>query len=135
MSDDMLSTLDQLQTLETEKRSEQPGTARFVKLAKEIEKLAAVVFAQTATEQSLAEQTHMAAQQGAEMTPIEDVTAAREVSAILSDWRDAERRLASTVTDSAEHAKAIADVRRLRDEYHRAYRAQAGSEADGAAPD
>ena len=69
----MMSTLDQLQKLESEKRSEIPGSPRFVRLAREIERLAAVVFTQTSAQQSLAEQTHAAAQAGAEMTPIEDV--------------------------------------------------------------
>ena len=119
-----MSTLDQLQKLESEKRSETPGSPRFVRLAREIERLAAVVFTQTSAQQSLAEQTHAAAQVGAEMTPIEDVAPMRDVSLILSEWRDAERRLSSTAVDTAEHSKAAGDVRRLREEYHRAYQAQ-----------
>src|SRR6187399_2341724 len=99
VSDDMMSTLDQLQKLESEKRSETPGSPRFVRLAREIERLAAVVFTQTSAQQSLAEQTHEAAQAGAEMTPIEDVAPMRDVSLILSEWRDAERRLSSTAVD------------------------------------
>ena len=39
-------------------------------------------------------------------------------------WRDAERRIASTSRDSAEHALAAADAQRLRDEYHRAHKKQ-----------
>ena len=69
VSDDMMSTLDQLQKLESEKRAENPGSPRFVRLAREIERLAAVVFSQTSAQQSLAEQTHAAAQSGAEMSP------------------------------------------------------------------
>jgi hypothetical protein len=60
VSDDMLRTLEQLQILEIQKRAEQPGTPTFVKLAKEIEKLAAIVFQQTAAQQTLAEATHEA---------------------------------------------------------------------------
>ena len=121
VSDDMLRTLEQLQSLETAKRAEQPGSDRFVRLAKEIEKLAAVVFQQTSAQQSLAEATHKAAKQGADMVPIDEIAASRDVGIILSEWRDAERRLASSAMDSAEHAKAAADVRRLREEYHRVY--------------
>jgi hypothetical protein len=130
VSDDMLRTLEQLQILETQKRGEQPGTPSFVKLATEIEKLAAVVFRQTAAQHALAEQT-AATEEGAELPPIEEMVAARDVSLILADWRDAERRLGASAMDSAEHAKAAADVRRLRDEYHRAHDAQAGDEGRG----
>jgi hypothetical protein len=131
VSDDMLSTLEQLQNLEHEKRSEEPGTPRFTRLATEIEKLAGIVFAQTSKQQSLADQTAVATQDGVDVAPINEVTAARDVSAILSEWRDAERRLAATAIESAEHTKAAADVRRLRDEYHRVYKAQA---SDGRQP-
>lgn len=124
VSDEMLRTLEQLQRLESEKRSESPGTPRFLKLAREVEKLAAMVFAQTSAQQSLAEQTHAASRAGAEIAPIEEITAARDVSVILAEWRDAERRLAATAMETADHAKAAGDVRRLRDEYHRAYKAQ-----------
>ena len=58
------------------------------------------------------------------MTPIDEVTSTRDVSLILGEWREAERRLSVTAMDSADHAKAAADVRRLRDEYHRVYQSQ-----------
>ena len=124
VSDEMLRSLEQLQRLETEKRAEDPGSDRFVRLAIEIEKLAAVVFTQTAAQQSLAEKSHAAARAGADLSPIDEMPP-REVSLILTEWRDAERRVAATGVDTAEHAKAAGDVRRLRDEYHRAHKAQA----------
>jgi len=124
VSDEMLRALEQLQRLETAKRSAAPGTPRFLKLAREVEKLAAMVFAQTSVQQSLAEQTHSATRAGADIAPIEEIAVARDLSVILAEWRDAERRLAATDMETAEHAKAAGDVRRLRDEYHRAYRAQ-----------
>ena len=128
VSDDLLRTLEQLHDLEKAKRSEDPGTPRFVRLAKEIEKLAAVVFQQTAAQQALAEATHVAAAEGADIPPIDEMESSRDVSLILSEWREAERRLGVTAMDSAEHAKAAADVRRLRDEYHRFYKSQAKRE-------
>ncbi len=120
----MLRTLEQLQRLENEKREESPGTQRFVRLASEIEKLAAMMFAQTNTQHSLAVESKAVAAQGAEITPIAEVMPSRDVQVILSEWRDGERRLASTALDTVEHAKAAADVRRLRDEYHLAYKSQ-----------
>jgi hypothetical protein len=124
-SDETLRTLEQLERLENEKRGETPGSARFVRLANEIERLAAVMFSATSAQQTLAQQTHAAKRAGAELPPIEEMSATRDVSIILAEWRDAERRLAATGVDSAEHAIAAADVLRLRDEYHRAHKAQA----------
>jgi hypothetical protein len=128
VSDDMLHTLEQLQRLEHQKRVETPGTPRFVRLAREIEKLAAMVFAQTNKQQSLAERTHAVGRVGVELTPIVEVTPARDVSVILTDWREAERRLAASAIETAEHAKAAGDVRRLREEYHRAYKSQSSGD-------
>jgi len=130
-SDEMLRTLEQLERLEREKRLEEPGTPRFVDLATEVERLAALIFKQTGRQQQLAEVSHAAARRGADLTPIEAIVTHRDVSAILADWRDAERRMASSSIDSAEHGKAAADVRRLREEYHQAHKAQ--SNADGKA--
>jgi len=124
VSDEMLRTLEQLQRLESAKRIESPGSPRFLKLAREVEKLAAMVFAQTSTQQSLAQQTYVATRSGADIAPIEDVVATRDVSVILAEWRDAERRLASTALDTADHAKAAGDIGRLREEYQRAHKAQ-----------
>ena len=123
-SDRMLRTLEQLETLENEKRELQPGSNRFRKLASEIERLAADVFAQTHTQQQLGEVAKTVTERtGAEIAPIEEQSPTRDLQAILSDWRDAERRLALAEPDSAEHATATADVGRLREEYHRTYKA------------
>lgn len=127
----MLVTLEQLQRLEVEKREASPGTPRFLRLAQEVEKLAAIVFSQTSTQQALAEKSHAAARAGAELSPIVDIETNREVSVILSEWRDAERRLAATGIDTAEHALAAGDVRRLREEYHQAYKAQSSDSKKG----
>jgi len=126
----MLTMIEQLQALENEKRAEKPGSPRFVKLAAEIERLAGMVLDQTAQQETLAEGTHAAVKAGLELnTPIDQVMPAREVGVILTEWRDAERRLSSTAVDTADHSKAAADVRRLRDEYHRYYEAQRTEES------
>lgn len=123
-SDRMLRTLDQLVTLESEKRTLEPGSPRFLRLANEIERLAAAVFAQTHTQRDLGERAQSVVERtGAEIAPIDEMTPQRELQIILSEWRDAERRLAASPPDSAEHAAAVADIGRLRDEYHRTYQA------------
>ena len=124
VSDEMLSTLDQLARLEGEKRVEQPGTPRFVRLAGEIERLAALVFAQTSNQRTLAEMSSVALDEGETLPPIDEIPALRDVQVILAEWREAERVLATSAVETAEHSKAAADVRRLRDEYHRAHQSQ-----------
>jgi hypothetical protein len=125
-SDRMLRTLDQLAALETEKRALTPGTPRFQRLADEVERLAADVFAQTHAQRQLGEQAQVVSEHtGVALDPIAETTATRDPQAILADWRDAERRLQLAAPDSAEHAAAAADVGRLRDEYHAAYAAGA----------
>jgi len=123
-SDRVLRTLEQLEALEIEKREQTPGSPRFKKLASEIERLAAVVFAQTHAQQTLGEQAEAHAKRtGDVLPPIEEARTSRDLQVILTDWRDAERRLDLADPDSAEHATAAADIARLRDEYHDAYMA------------
>jgi hypothetical protein len=130
-SDRLLKTLEQLEALENEKRALAPGSQRFQKLAREIERLAAVVFAQTHAQQRLGERAQVATERsGVDIVPIEETEQMRDLQLILGDWRDAERRLAATDPDSAEHATAAADVGRLRDEYHRAYSTSSVRRAD-----
>jgi len=121
-SDRLLRTLEQIQALENEKRTLQPGSDRFQRLAHEIERLAADAFAQTHAQQQLGEQAAAVEERtGTEQPPINESTKLRPLQQILNEWRDAERRLQLAAPDSAEHARAAADVGRLRSEYHVAY--------------
>src|SRR3954471_6053528 len=120
-SDRMLRTLETLASLENEKREMKPGSPQFVKLAKEIERLAAEVFAQTHTQKILGEKAEVAEKRGADLAPIDEITPARDLQVILNEWRDAERRLQIASQDTAEQATAAADIGRLRDEYHIAF--------------
>ena len=93
-SDRLLRTLEQLEALENEKRNLKPGSVRFQKLAHEVERLAADVFSQTHQQRKLGETVKdIHDRTGAEFAPIEDQSATRELHVILSEWRDAERRL------------------------------------------
>jgi hypothetical protein len=123
-SDRILTTLEQLDSLESEKRRLKPDSERFQLLSREIERLAAEIFAQSHAEQALGEQAQAAAaRSGTDLPSIDDSIAARDLSAILAEWRDAERRLQLAAPDSAEHSIASGDIRRLREEYQRAYSA------------
>jgi hypothetical protein len=117
-SDRMLETLEQLHSLETEKRSLVPGSRRFQKLAREVERLADSMVAH-AEEQ--AELGNEAAESGHSPSP--NAETPRDVTTILAEWRDAERRAAAVDAQSAAGAAAHADVDRLRAEYQRAHRA------------
>jgi len=123
-SDRILKSLEQLDSLENEKRHLKPDSARFQTLAREIERLAADIFAQSHAQQRLGEKAKVeAARTGEEPASIAETERMRDISVILAEWRDAERRLTTASPDSAEHALAVADVARLRDEYQAAYSA------------
>jgi hypothetical protein len=125
-SDKILATIDELQRLEAEKRELPPGSERFNTLAIEVERLAGSIFTQSHVQEQLAERSQEVSEQtGAVIAPIDEIAATREIPVILAEWREAERKLAEANADSAEHALAAADVRRLRDEYQRAHAAQA----------
>lgn len=131
-SDRILKSLEQLDALENEKRTLSPDSARFQALAKQIERLAADIFAQSHAQQRLGERAQVEASRTGESPPtIAQTHRARDISEILAEWRDAERRLQAAAADSAERALAAADVDRLRDEYHDAYTAgQNGAPTD-----
>jgi hypothetical protein len=122
-SDSLLRALDRMNDMESEKRLLPTGSSRFVELAQEIERLAVDLLKQTQEQTSLAETTVARAVTGAGPgRPIESIPAApRDLSAILSDWRDAERALAMSDPASSDAAIAAANVRRLREEYRLAH--------------
>ena len=128
-SDRLLRTIEQLDALESEKRTLKPDSDRFQYLAKEVERLAATIFAQSQTQQRLGRRAQATMEQtGVEVAAIDDSEATRELSVILAEWRDAERRMSHAAPDSAEYVVACADADRLRNEYQRTYVADA--EAD-----
>jgi hypothetical protein len=121
-SDRILRTLEQIEVLENEKRDLPPSDARFQTLAKEIERLASEVFAQSHAQKQMGVRAEAVEDRtGVELPSINETNATRELAVVLAEWRDAERRLQLAAPDSAEHVTAAADVGRLREEYHRAY--------------
>lgn len=130
-SDNLLRSLERLEALEAEKRVAEPDSAEFRSLAAEIERMGAAVFAQTHAQRELGEKTVAVAKRtGADLPTIEETVPNRDLSAILAEWRGAERRMTDLEPDSAEYAQAKADVERLRSEYHDAYTAVHGMGSD-----
>jgi hypothetical protein len=123
-SDELLRRLERLRELEVEKRNLKPGTEHFRAIARDIEMLAAGVLTKTVEQEQLADESlELRRATGSAAPPIVDVPPVREPSAILAEWREAERRLADAPAGTIEHDEARAEVDRLRDEYRRAYRA------------
>jgi hypothetical protein len=120
-SDRLLTALDRLYDLETEKRQLEAGSRRFVELAEQIETLTHAVLTTTRREEALAKASEFAMGAGGPSgTPIEQIRPAgteRRLREILADWRAAERRLRDAVPGSADYDHAASEVEALRDEY------------------
>lgn len=123
-SDALLRDLEVLSTIEEEKRLLEPGDPRLVQLAARIEEIAQRVLVGSVRQRQLTEVVITQVETGSPDAPDAPIEATpRPMQAILSDWRDAERRAAAAAAGSAEAAEAEALVSRLRDEYRRAHEA------------
>ena len=94
-SDNLLATLDALAALEQEKRMLEPGDATTVELSAQIAVLAERVLSASVAQQKLTERALEEEQAGGPDAPgisIEETP--RPLSAILEEWRHAERRAA-----------------------------------------
>jgi hypothetical protein len=121
-SDALLKDLEALADLEEVKRVIKPGDPRLVELAATIEELAERVLASSARQRALSLEAHAEVELGlpdAPSRPIEETP--RAISAILSEWRAAERRAQAAPAGSDEAAEAERDVDRLKTEYRMAH--------------
>jgi hypothetical protein len=123
-SDQLVRDLEALSTLEEEKRQVSPDDERFVDLATRIESIAMRVLVASGRQRELTEEIHRAADEGSAAAPTESIErTARPISAILSDWREAERRLEGAEPGSAEEREVEVLVEQLREEYRQAHEA------------
>jgi hypothetical protein len=120
-SDSLLGTLERLQELEESKREIEPGTPAFADLAARIQDLAARALRLTVAQRDLGEEAEDVRSTGEAVAPIAETS--RPASAVLSDWRAAERRLADAAPGSPEHLAAQADITRYRAEYQQVFEA------------
>ena len=128
-SDTFLSRLDRLRALEELKR-EVPAD-ETAELARQVEDLTLEVLEWARRQTRLAEQ--LDAEDDAlppDPTPIATVPP-RPLAVVLDEWRAAQRILDSEEPGTAPRMSAEADVARLRDEYARAYLAQARTTEQG----
>jgi hypothetical protein len=121
-SDALLRDLDVLAALEEEKRGLDPGDPHLVELAGRIEEIAERILAGSVREHQLTQVANTQVEAGSATAPTATIEETpRPVSAILAEWRDAERRLTAAEPGSAEASEASALVEQLRVEYRRAY--------------
>jgi hypothetical protein len=133
-SDSLLAALDELHRLEILKREEQPGSDRFVEIARQIRDLATEVLIASNSQEHLAEAAAAVVDARPDvadrLSPIARTGPSREVHLVLAEWRDAERRLAAAEPGSDDAVRAEDDVRRLRLEYRTAHEAALHSRGD-----
>lgn len=116
-TDQMLDMIDRLRELEQAKQRAPFGSAEFIALAGDAEKLARVVFRWAGMQLQMAEASAGAVQRGeSSAQPLTNVTP-RPLDRILANWREAQLRLEMARPGSAEAAEAADAVERLREEY------------------
>jgi hypothetical protein len=121
-SDLLLLDLQALSDLEEQKRTTEHGDATLVDLATRIEEIAQRVLAGSRRQRELTEAVSEATTAG-ELEPTATIEMQRTASAILADWRDAERAARDAPEGSAERSSAEAMVDRYREEYRGAFEA------------
>jgi len=121
-SDLLLLDLQALGELEELKRTVPHGDPKLVDIASRIEELARKVLYGSQHQRDLTETITAAAEPASaqQISTIEDV---RSASAVLAEWREAERRALELEPGSAAHAEALREVDRARAEYRRAFEA------------
>jgi hypothetical protein len=121
-SDLLLMDLEALGQLEEQKRLTPHGDPKLVDLAARIEEIAGRLLQGSRRQRELTETVTEAADAGA-VEQSATIDAMRSVSAILADWREAERVAGEAAPGSPERAQAEAMADRFRDEYRRAFEA------------
>jgi hypothetical protein len=119
-SDLLLLDLEALGQLEEQKRLTPHGDEKLVELAARIEEIAQRVLRGSRRQRELTEAVTEAAQvgEGSENATIDSM---RSVSAILADWREAERVAMQLAPGSPERTEAESMAERFREEYGRAF--------------
>ena len=123
-SDALLVDLETLEALEREKRGLEPGDPRITELAAQVEEIARRLLGGSIRQRELTTVARQLVERGSSNAPDRPIEATRrEIHAILSDWRAAERRARDAEPGSLEAEDAERDIDRFRDEYRAAHQA------------
>lgn len=123
-SDALLRDLDVLVQIEEEKRGLELSDPRLVELADRIDEIALRVLGGTTRQAELTKRANAEAAAGsADVAETSIEATPRSIQAILTEWRDAERRALAAEPGSADAAESEALVQRLREEYREAQNA------------
>ncbi|MFL5756933.1 MAG: hypothetical protein ACJ77N_11610 [Chloroflexota bacterium] len=116
-TDHMLTLLDQLKSIEMQKRAVPVGSEAFVQLAADAERVSRLVFRWSGMQLQMAERAPRAVElgdlSGAPLIEVEP----RPLDRILASWREAQLRLEMAKPGSTEAEAASDDVERLREEF------------------
>jgi len=95
-----------------------------VELAGRIEEIAERILAGTVRQHQLTQLANVQTEIGSSAAPTQPIAdTPRTLSAILAEWREAERRLIEAEAGSTDAVEAAALVDALREEYRRGYEA------------
>jgi hypothetical protein len=122
VSDTLLNDLDRLTLLEQQKRIMKPEDPRTTELAAEVTEIASRVLSNTVVEEQITRSAMEAAEADAPDAPVHSIEETpRQMHTILEGWRAAERRAAAATPGTAEHAAAMLEAEKLRQEYQKRY--------------
>jgi hypothetical protein len=117
-SDGIQLVVQQLNTLEDQKRGVDPTDTRFVELAKLVRVTVAELLQLATVEEEFARGLARAA--AADLPSINEVQPRHDLRQILEEWRDVERRIAEVPPGSRESVELVDRFEQLRIEYARA---------------
>jgi hypothetical protein len=130
-SDQMLDLIDRLRTVEQAKQTVGYGSAEFVELATEAEKLSRLAFRWSGLQLQMAEAATSAVARGEVSGAPASEVSPRPLDRILAAWREAQLRFEISRPGSAEAAAAADAIERLREEYRAVEEAKFAAAAEG----
>ena len=116
-TDQMLDLIDRLREVEQAKQQAEFGSAKFIAIAADAERLSQIVFRWAGMQLQMAEASAGAVQRGeSSAQPLSNVQP-RPLDRILANWREAQLRFEISRPGSPEAAAAADAVERLREEF------------------
>jgi len=122
-SDQLVLAIAEVDAREHRKRGMRPSETAFLELARSVRVAAEVVVDLARREERTALELAREAR-GRDLPPIEKMTPAKEMAALLDEWRAVEKRLIASEPGSLEAEELMTEFERLRDQYAETLRAR-----------